>query len=477
MASSIQDTPGFERYAKLLIEASEANIARIESQIRDLECLRARERGIIARLRIAISPVHKLPAELLVEVFRYTCSDYTYNNTQTIKRVQALSHVCAHWRQVAIATPRLWTDGLRISLDETPTDAYLAGLKEWLNRSAPLPISVHVQCKNKAVDLAAVMGTLIATAHRWSDAHFDLASFSTLSYIPSNALKQLRTLTLYSEDTSFAAVATFLLAPNLIDIDLDIRDIVRFKMPWSQIAHLTVNVAHFPQKCLDGLLQCQNLVTANLTVPAWPDHPDVSRLKPITLGKLENLEVNTASEEGSFAPFFASLALPALMHLTISLNFDIDWVAPEFTHFHLRSPNIETLSIGYSHLDSADLMAILRHTPSLSALDLTSCRYSFDETIVTVLSSSHQNLTQLVPRFHSLTVSEGCYDFGEDILKTLIAARWWTDAQLASFPSPPHVLRWSDIFINRDNSRNVVSPQFTAELEGYRRQGLHLEIL
>ncbi|KAJ7681466.1 hypothetical protein B0H17DRAFT_1205741 [Mycena rosella] len=59
----------FEQQAKSLIAASEANIACIDSQIRDLVRLRDWERGIIARLRLAIAPIHKLPAQLLVDIF------------------------------------------------------------------------------------------------------------------------------------------------------------------------------------------------------------------------------------------------------------------------------------------------------------------------------------------------------------------------------------------------------------------------
>ncbi|KAF8194307.1 hypothetical protein K438DRAFT_1588186, partial [Mycena galopus ATCC 62051] len=107
-------TPTFESQAKILIAASEANIAHIESQIRDLESLRNRERGIIARLRMAIAPVHKLPAELLAEIFRSakwprgSVTDMLPDRKSRIQRVQRLSQVCSYWRSVAHNTPRLW---------------------------------------------------------------------------------------------------------------------------------------------------------------------------------------------------------------------------------------------------------------------------------------------------------------------------------------------------------------------------------
>ncbi|KAJ7162941.1 hypothetical protein C8R46DRAFT_331513 [Mycena filopes] len=479
MASSIPDTPAFESYAKMLIEASEANIARIESQIRDLERLCDRERGTIAQLRMAIAPVRKLPGELLVEVFRHTCADYTFDNTSTIKKVQALSHVCAYWRRVAITTPRLWTEALDIRLDKTPTHAYLAGLKEWLRRSAPFPIDIRLECRRRDIDSAAVVGAVVTTAHRWSRADFHLPSLSGFCNIPSTALKQLRTLRLQSQDAANPrALLAFSLAPNLDTLTLHTRYPTRLMMPWSQLTCLDL-VTNSAQEGLDTLFQCPNLVTVELSIPAWPQLPDLAEIRPTTFGKLETFVLRFDFDEPGFlAPLFVGLALPVLKRFKIALSSELEWPSMEFTQFQLRSPNIESLSISYSSLDSNDLMAILRHSPTLSKLDLQCCRHAFDEYIAVSLCASHQSLTQLVPRLHSLTVVEGCYDFEEHTLSALIAGRWWTDAQLAGFPLPPRVSRWSYIFIDRDQDEpeSVISPEFTAELDEYKRQGLKVEI-
>ncbi|KAJ7162936.1 hypothetical protein C8R46DRAFT_331410 [Mycena filopes] len=473
MASLIQDTPGFESYAKLVIAASEANIARIQSQIRDLERLCDRERGTIAQLRMAIAPVRKLPAELLIEVFRHTCDCYTFDNTSRIKKVQALSHVCAYWRRVAITTPQLWTETLDIRLEKTPTDAYLAGLKEWLNRSAPLPIRVNLECPKKNVASAAVVGALITTAHRWSSASFTIPSLSILADIPSTALKQLRTLWLESEDAANPpAMLALSLAPNLGIVTLDTRRPARLTMPWSQLTRLRV-VTNSAQECLDTLLQCPNLVSVDLSIPAWPELPDLSEIRPTTLGRLETFDLKfDYDKEGVITPLFTSLTLPALKRLIIQLDLENEWPSTEFTHFQIRAPNLEYLSLSSStEINSADLLAILRHAPALSVLDLEYCRRAFDDSIITALSSSHQTPAQLVPRLQNLSVLGYSDDFEEDMLESLVAARWWTDAQLASFPLPPHVSRWSSLYISRDE-RFVVSPELTAKLEEYRRQGL-----
>ncbi|KAJ7082988.1 hypothetical protein C8R44DRAFT_822699 [Mycena epipterygia] len=59
-----------------LITAAEENIARIESQIKDLMCLRDRERGLITALRLVIAPIRKLSSELLVQIFLHSLSSF-----------------------------------------------------------------------------------------------------------------------------------------------------------------------------------------------------------------------------------------------------------------------------------------------------------------------------------------------------------------------------------------------------------------
>ncbi|KAJ7145048.1 hypothetical protein C8R46DRAFT_559367 [Mycena filopes] len=462
MASSISSLP-FESHAKLRIEASEANIARMESPTSDLEPFTDRDRGI-----------HNLPVELLVEVLRWTLdcasSRYYFGWNTMVKQVYALSHVCAHWRQVAIATPHLWADVLPLRLIKTLTDAYLTGLKEWLNRSAPLPIHIHFDCPGRDVDEAAVMGVFMTAAHRCSNAHLEFKSLSVLSNIPSHRLEHLRKLTLRSGDWNSVATVAFSLAPNLTEVSLETRHIAQLRMPWFQLAHLRV-VASCSQECLDALLQCQNLVTVFFYwLPPWPGHPDVSGLKPVTLGKLESFRLVMDNTVGSVTPFFASLRLPALKHLDLHVD---DWPTSEFAEFQLRSPNIETLTISCSDLASADLMTILCHAPGLLTLNVVSCGDAFDVSIATALSSSHQAPAQLAPRLHTLSILR-CGDLlGEDTAIALIAARWWTDEQVGRFPSPPQVSRWSSLDLGRDDDI-ADSPEFTAKLEDYREQGLHV---
>ncbi|KAJ7187360.1 hypothetical protein C8R46DRAFT_1207311 [Mycena filopes] len=447
---------------------AEVKVARTESQGRESKNPEYLDRTT-AHLQMSVAPVHRLPVELLAEIFLYSIVwilGPRFANQFITQQVRSLSHVCAHWRQVAITTPRLWTELLPIKLDKVPTEAFVTGLQEWLARSAPCPIPVRLNCAI-GINADAVVHVLLTVAHRWREAYFALPSLSLFSNIPSDGLKQLRKLTLRSSDPDYAALAAFTHSPNLTEVDLDTPHAARLMLPWTQLASLRVQVES-SQDCLDTLLQCANLVTAEFHMSTWPGNSEVSELKPITLGRLEVLTVCATSDTGSTAPFFACLALPALK--TLSLNLERGWAATaEFAQFQLRAPNIEALIITDSNLDSYDLMAILHRAPAISELTLKFCSYALDVPIVAALSSVP---AQLAPRLRTLSMVRSCDLLDEDTVDALIAARWWADEQLSAFPSPPEVSRWASISIDRDE----VSPELEAELDEYRRQGLTLNV-
>lgn len=90
--------------------------------------------GIVAaasRLNARVPRINSLPVEMLSEIFRHLSSPDAVR----------LSHVCRHWRQVALDDPCLWTD---VSLGPG-TSSWPSAVAEILSRSRQLPISVAVK--------------------------------------------------------------------------------------------------------------------------------------------------------------------------------------------------------------------------------------------------------------------------------------------------------------------------------------------
>jgi hypothetical protein len=427
---------------------------------------------------MAIAPIHKLPAELLVEIFLLVRSDVTFpeHRKKKIRKLHALSQVCAYWRRVAYTTPHLWTEALITELKKTPTAEYIACVKEWLERSAPLPIPVDLRLSGTSVEAAPLMDVIVA-AHRWSSANFELGSLSVLSCIPTDSLKSLERLFLKSPDVKHhAKTRVFLTTVRLRRLSLTTRRTAQLLMPWSQLTEIDVTDGS-PWECLDTLVQCTSLVSAHFETETWPDLPDLSERQMTTLGRLEDLSVSFLSTSGFVAPFFMCLALPALKKLNLYLDSEQTWSSAEFTQFQLRSPNIEHLTIDSSQMmEPSDLLAALQHAPSLVTLRMEVSTYCFDGSIVAALQYSDTLAVPFVPRLEDLFFSYAGTAFEEDALDAMIQSRWWTDEQLLSLPSPPKVSRWAVIHIYSGDDDYNVSPEFEAKLEEYRTQGLDIDI-
>ncbi|KAJ7749596.1 hypothetical protein DFH07DRAFT_721187, partial [Mycena maculata] len=84
-------------------------LSDIDSQIRELESLRAKEHANGASSRDLIAPVKSLPVELLVEIFSLSILDASLSGTPDSKMdIYTLSQVCHHWKQVSHGTPAFW---------------------------------------------------------------------------------------------------------------------------------------------------------------------------------------------------------------------------------------------------------------------------------------------------------------------------------------------------------------------------------
>ena len=89
----------------------------------------------LCRIQNEISPIHKLPRDLLQEVFHYTCWS---NQHKAPRSAVTLSHVCCQWRVILLSTPQFWRAVTVDGHDYSFAAACLA-------RSGSLPLDVVVQ--------------------------------------------------------------------------------------------------------------------------------------------------------------------------------------------------------------------------------------------------------------------------------------------------------------------------------------------
>ncbi|KAK7048071.1 hypothetical protein R3P38DRAFT_2867227 [Favolaschia claudopus] len=458
----------FEEQVKCLIAASEEKIGRLEVQVRDLLCIRDRERGLVATLKLIIAPIRKLPAELLTEIFLYT--------GVTKRDVIRISHVCAYWRQLSHNTPALWRRALPAKVAKSDSPEHVAAAKAWLDRSAPLTIPMTFA----STISPAVLDLLLSTAPRWEtlDVNDRPHVLTALAKLPSDALKQLRAVQIYGKrDGHLGITSAFLCAPLLRGVTLSIAPFTEdFPMPWAQLTQLILTDPRL-HICLSILVQCTSLVYANIDTDMDGDSFSIPEL--VTLPELQTFFLSIPG--GNIAPCFQSLTLPKLTKLELR-HYSTDtlqWplaASSVFPQFLRRSQNLRYFSLYHCNLNPRELYDILLHSPSLTELVLENCRDCIDDFLLSALQYSLNETVHLAPRLQRLKIHfvDDCFD--EDVLESMICSRWWTADDLSALTAPPPVAAWKYVSIWRAGNTLPFTPSFEIKMQQLKAQGLDVNV-
>jgi hypothetical protein len=116
-----------------------------------------------------LSPASQLPPELLSEIFLLCLSVGLYPTNEDTKSTLLLTHICAHWRSVALSTPSLWS---RIRSDPSDLDApqsQLQLVQHWLSHSGTRPLVLCISILPSEDNNYAVFDTILPHASRWMD--------------------------------------------------------------------------------------------------------------------------------------------------------------------------------------------------------------------------------------------------------------------------------------------------------------------
>ncbi|KAJ7644565.1 hypothetical protein FB45DRAFT_297819 [Roridomyces roridus] len=364
-------TPSFAREVRGHISAAESNIARLDTEIQDLTRLRERERELLAALKPLVTPIRKLPVELL-KIFLLLVD----STEDWLLPALLVSQICAHWRRVACATPQLWDRCMPLDLSKARSDAYLATTKTIFERSAPL--SVPVSLDQEPAEASPLAEYLYGLAPRWKSLVWS-GSSSRLRALPLGSLDSLESVDLSrcTDVPSSSPNEVFLGAQRLRMVTLSLGIMDRFQRPWSQLTSLTVTErVHPAQRLLEVLLQCTNIVEVSFAIMMpWTEAPALSA-PIIPLPRLKQLVLIFGPDGGNITPFFSRLSLPALttlgiMSVAVSGTDTVTWWSSEvFTQFQRRSPRVQELTLLGTSLTSERGVSLLTEYPYLIWIDM-----------------------------------------------------------------------------------------------------------
>ncbi|THU82283.1 hypothetical protein K435DRAFT_691803, partial [Dendrothele bispora CBS 962.96] len=166
---------------KALIDQIEPDIARYETEIARLEdtlaTLRARRdelKRYQGEYKTVLSPIRRLPVEILLEIFSIVCSESGghLSMPKTRKKPRqprdhcvitattlSLSQICSFWRDIVKDSPHLWsTLAVNLALiTDIEGDGILALVHLYITRSSSFPLTLDIFARDCFGDLIEIL--------------------------------------------------------------------------------------------------------------------------------------------------------------------------------------------------------------------------------------------------------------------------------------------------------------------------------
>ncbi|KAJ7144955.1 hypothetical protein C8R43DRAFT_1108790 [Mycena crocata] len=338
-------------------------LSRLQSILSSLQQKRGNLQWYQDCCRGVLSPLRKLPPEILREIFLAGAGSEP-------DVIPVAGQVCRYWRDVVVGTPKLWS---RISIGRrrfSYSQRYGDVASLFLERSAnhPLTVCIRNQVDSRLVEL------LTTHAHRWRVLRLSSQNKDFYSSLGLDAceLKSLRKFEITEASTDFTEPENPIVlrrAPKLREVVLK-GSLRQWGLPWAQLTRLQYD-AHAAADGVGALRLCTQLVECSLDRLKLAMDTEPPLMRPLRHLRVLRLAVDTtthtSSPENIMKAFFISLTAPDL----VSLDVVGQWYPEDVTKFVSRSAcELENLSLGMGYMKDEKIIAVLESLPLLKTLVL-----------------------------------------------------------------------------------------------------------
>ncbi|KAK1223369.1 hypothetical protein PQX77_013768 [Marasmius sp. AFHP31] len=137
-------------------------------------------------LRSLLSPIHRMPPEVMMEIFKVCCNSPEANSipysSPELPVTLKLSMVCGLWRNIFVSTPSLWSN---LSVTGHASDARSFKVtKLFMDRSQSTPLALKIiysDNTNRTRIGPDIMGVLTTHSNRWWSVDFDIDALRSRS--------------------------------------------------------------------------------------------------------------------------------------------------------------------------------------------------------------------------------------------------------------------------------------------------------
>ncbi|KAG5635484.1 hypothetical protein H0H81_011088 [Sphagnurus paluster] len=296
-----------------------------------------------------LSPIRRLPPEILVRIFNYVTIKDSHSPHRMISSPFCLAHVCASWRHAIIGCSSFW-DSLEMKIPScrTPSGVFTSRLKSWFGRtntSRPLSLALLIQGRPEDSEIIEEISQAISSySHRFSELKINFllglkGALDSFLSLPPGGLTGLKAVTLRGAEAppekidEIIPVTVFGGAPLLQHVSLlcissfMLSDPSRLVLPWGQLTNLEITGEIMVKAFTQVLSQCPNLRHArflgvSIQDPSGP-HGIANTQASYTFTMLETLAIHlmgheTISDSVTITDIVSKIHLPVIQSLKLA---------------------------------------------------------------------------------------------------------------------------------------------------------------
>jgi len=340
---------------------------KLEQEIRELEKTIEELHNRRRALRTVMNEnhdhlIHKFPPEIASHIFIKYAPPSASHHKKDRSTPLRLGSVCRKWRQLAWATPQLWS-----SVVIGPAKAPLELLAEWLERSASLPLTITFYGRSGQND--GVSQILNKHSARWYDIHLNVAPTCFPRFDGSSEGNILHRLILDSPiyiTPSDPPKFSMKSQPCPTDLTLLRVGLPSVDIIWNNLTVASVDGIGV-HDCVELIRRAPVLQTLRLraikTSPSIFPLPNTRIVHP----HIRSLETSIFRNPSTFAAFLDSVAFPSLEQWTHNYP---PFLMENFISFIEWSPHLKMFKLNINNAPADRVIQLLRHLPSLEFLEL-----------------------------------------------------------------------------------------------------------
>ncbi|KAF9266122.1 hypothetical protein L218DRAFT_956504 [Marasmius fiardii PR-910] len=456
------------------LERYDAEIERVRGTLRQLEEEREGLVKMMAGARGILSPVRRIPSELLLSVFSFLSESEGYSlaisdfGNVVFSPTFNISRTCTFWRRIVYSTPDLWRS---ISVDLVGIDVkrrLLCLVNTYLENSRASPLTIQITEEDYSEDgdqhLRIIGNTgldvfkaLIRHSERWTkvDLRFRQDIFRMLE-TGSFRLPQLEELSMQSLPLTTSIRAACTKTSSLRKLKVDVFTYYGAVFPYHTLEDLIVGEIKSCQLFMRMLPLCNNLKALQVDrFWATRNHGSLTSASPslpINCAFLERLSLTIIHWE-RLSTLFASIRLPSLREIEMTLSYELDkspWPSEEFIEMlRVSQCSLRQIKLRLCPLSDTHLLELFRLSPELEVFvfeEVTWMTCFTPRLFFNLTLSSEEPTSPLLPKLTKLSVH---------CMKT------WDHSDMLEISATMFESRRNEVLLERDNCTRLEEVSFS----------------